>query len=380
MRLPQLRSRNELPPSGAWPGPIIAKSIRYKLAWWTGSIVYGRSSRSWAEAIACSNWLESFPSAPRVGLAGISDDGLCKLASMRGLLDLELSDTTILGKGLGHLAGLPQLRRLQLLGVPLNAKGKEQLAVLNNLEELVVWDDGLFGGVPLPLDRRTADTFEDDLLARLGGLKKLRTLRFCTCSRRLTAAGMGHLAEIRALRVLAIGICANRGKDLGANFDDELAPLESLDNLEDLTLYGHGFTDRAMEHVARLRSLMRLELCETGITHVGLARVADLRSLRALSLRCFDMSAHVFPDETGEGLESLGDLTVLKLLKGLDRLEELTVDGDQVSEAAVPYLREMRSLVKLRFRGVKTWPMSDGLRERLRSELPSLRVEEVETY
>ena len=131
---------------------------------------------------------------------------------------------------------------------------------MTNLEELVVWDDGRyerFWDNALP-DRETADTVDDDLLARLGSLKKLKTLRFCSCSPRLTLAGMAHLADVRSLRVLAIGLGANHVPQNAEDLAEGLAELLSLDHLTDLTLYGGGTTNRAMEHVARFRSLARL--------------------------------------------------------------------------------------------------------------------------
>ncbi len=190
---------------------------------------------------------------------GIDDEQLRQLASMRGLRHLELSETNVLGEGLKHLARLPELRCLRLVVAPLNASGKKHLFAMTNLEELVVWDDGRyerFWDNALP-DRETADTVDDDLLARLGSLKKLKTLRFCSCSPRLTLAGMAHLADVRSLRVLAIGLGANHAPQNAEDLAEGLAELLSLDHLTDLTLYGGGTTNRAMEHVARFRSLAR---------------------------------------------------------------------------------------------------------------------------
>ena len=68
-------------------------------------------------------------------------------------------------------------------------------------------------------------------------------------------------------------------------------------------------------------------------------------------------------------------LAVLNALKGLDNLEDLTVDGCLITEAAVPYLREMKKLKKLRVKGLANWPMSDALRKQLKNELPNVAVE-----
>ncbi len=364
---------NELPKSGVWPGPLIAKAIPLFGAYMGP---YGRDSQPWALALPGSDCLRSFPSARRVGLIAISDDQLSQLVCMHGLRDLELCDTTILGDGLGNLARMPELRRLQLFDAPLSAKGKDQLAGLSNLEELVVWDDGLYERLPdFQLNRDTADTFDDELLARLGALKNLKTLRFCTCSPRLTVTGMAHLADIPSLKTVAIGVRPDHGDDY-PNVEDGLARLESLENLQDLTLYGPGFGDRAMEHVARLPSLLRLELCQTRVSKVGLARLADLRALRVLSLRGAHMGEHVWREV--DGYYRVTYVTVLKALKSLDNLEELTVDGDEITEAAVPYLQQMKKLAKLRVNGLATWPMSDGLREQLKNALPNAVIETFE--
>ena len=159
---------NERPHTGLWPGPLIAGTLRFLFSR-ACSGVDGRDTQTWLAVRASSDCLGSFPSARRVGVVGINDDELLPLACMRGLRDLELCDTTIIGGGLEHLAGMRELRRLQLLNVPLDTKGKQQLAKLKTLEELVVWDDGWFPRFPdSVVDRNAADTFDDDLLARLG--------------------------------------------------------------------------------------------------------------------------------------------------------------------------------------------------------------------
>ena len=184
---------------------------------------------------------------------------------------------------------------------------------------------------------------------------------------------MARLADIRSLRVLAIGISRRWGAFSVPNLDDGLARLDSLDNLEDLTLYGWAFADGAIEHLTRLRSLRRLELYETEVTHIGLARLRELRSLKVLSVR-----GRCRAKPLGSGYYTPGPYpSILSALVDLDNVEQLTVNASEVCEEAAPFLRQMKSLAKLRVMGLDYWRGSKAAFEELETALPNTAIETV---
>jgi hypothetical protein len=158
----QSNPQANVPVVGVWPNPLIASTLprlsgSYRLH---KGVVAGDGVRNaWARIPGDCSCLRSLPWARRVGLTGTTDAELANLAPLRGLCDLELSDTGVIGQGLSHLTTLPQLRRLQLLDVPLDAAGKQHLATFQNLEELIIWEDDYYANCEKPRpERETADT------------------------------------------------------------------------------------------------------------------------------------------------------------------------------------------------------------------------------
>ena len=70
--------------------------------------------------------------------------------------------------------------------------------------------------------------------------------------------------------------------------DRDLAPLESLDRLEELAIHGAPITDSGLKHISNLTELRILSLWETrGVSDAGLVHLAELTKLQTLNLyRC----------------------------------------------------------------------------------------------
>ena len=70
--------------------------------------------------------------------------------------------------------------------------------------------------------------------------------------------------------------------------DHDLAPLESLDRLEELAISGAPITDSGLKHISNLTELRILSLWDTrGVSDAGLVHLAALTKLQTLNLyRC----------------------------------------------------------------------------------------------
>jgi hypothetical protein len=65
-----------------------------------------------------------------------TDADLKRLAGLKDLRELQLNDTHVTDAGLKHLAGLPHLRLLYLAGTPVTDAGLQELLPLQELQEL----------------------------------------------------------------------------------------------------------------------------------------------------------------------------------------------------------------------------------------------------
>jgi internalin A len=129
--------------------------------------------------------------------------------------------------------------------------------------------------------------------------------------------------------------------------DRDLAPLESLDRLEELAISGAPITDSGLKHIAKLTELRILSLWDTrGVTDAGLVHLGALTKLQALNLyRCSVTDAGLVhlrrmtdletlmlrkTKVTGPGLSHLGGMSKLKRLftptncAGLSHIGRLT--------------------------------------------------------
>jgi internalin A len=113
--------------------------------------------------------------------------------------------------------------------------------------------------------------------------------------------------------------------------DDDLAPLASLDRLEEFHISGAPITDAGLKHLANLKELRILSLWETpGITDAGLAYLSALTKLQHLNLyRC---------EITDAGLVHL---------RTMDNLETLDIAKTGVTGPGLSHLGRMSKLKKL---------------------------------
>jgi internalin A len=113
--------------------------------------------------------------------------------------------------------------------------------------------------------------------------------------------------------------------------DHDLAPLESLDRLDELAIHGAPITDSGLKHISNLTELRILSLWETrGVSDAGLVHLAKLTKLQTLNLyRC---------DITDAGLVHLRRMT---------DLETLDLGQSKVTGPGLAHLGRMSKLKRL---------------------------------
>jgi hypothetical protein len=137
--------------------------------------------------------------------------------------------------------------------------------------------------------------------------------------------------------------------------NDALPLLLSLKKLEDLSLEGSKFTDDNLEELVKISTLRKLRLRGTGVTAAGIKKLTDLAELEVLDLRdCSEIG--------NTGLEAIGGFAKLKsllvngenvtdegvvFLKRLTELQLLVLPRSQVTDAGIASLSELRKLKEL---------------------------------
>jgi hypothetical protein len=236
------------------------------------------------------------------------------LAQLRGLQRLRhLKIREISDVGLAEVGGLANLEFLEVDGHKVTDKGLECLAHLSKLKSLVVTGDRTL---------RLSD-------AGLAHLSELPTLAVLSIeSGRFTGFGLKHLGTMQSLKELAIGIDDLR--------DGGLAHLANLPSLEDLSIRNEtrsptSVSVAALEQIARIRTLKRLQLTLFDVRGPGLVTLGALPALESLRLTNADL--------TYEDLRHLGTFPSLKEFCWSSFPEE--------TDPRRPTLRHLRGLTSL---------------------------------
>jgi hypothetical protein len=184
--------------------------------------------------------------------------------------------------------------------------------------------------------------------------------------------------------------------------DEGLRSAQDLPRLEVLILSNSNITDESAYTIAQMKQLRALFLDGTEITEQGMERIVRLPQLSVLS------TPGTLTDLGLRSLEQLENLQVLYLherqvtdtgmevIARLVRLQELSLQGTRITDHGLPALRTLSQLEVLRLDGTqvsdraiecfKQWPLLRllGIRdtligpagqERLRTELPGVRLE-----
>ena len=223
----------------------------------------------------------------------ITDDGLAHLSGLTQLVDLDLTLTPVSDAGLAHLAGLTRLRSLGLASTKCTGSGFTHLKALKNLENVN------FHFTPL----------NDDGLRAICAVGVSGRLWFAHTH--FTDAGAASLAALSKLKICGIG-----SKETTSS-GEAVAALTGLTQLEDLSLLDNQATLEGIAHAAKIPSLRRLD-----ITYAPKADDASLKKIAALP-KLADLSVGGSNLITAEGVLALAGAPALKKLT-LGRMKNVT--------------------------------------------------------
>jgi Leucine Rich repeat len=167
------------------------------------------------------------------GDSRLGDEGLAHLAGMAELRGIELSRTRVTDTGLAQLAKMPKLRFVELSGLKITDAGLAHLSRLTDLESLTLAET-LIG---------------DDGLAHLAGLPRLRSLGLR--GTHVSDAGLAHLRAQPALG--SLDLTGTHVSDAG------LAHLKALPALESVTLAKTNVTDDGVADLQRAVPALRIQ-------------------------------------------------------------------------------------------------------------------------
>ncbi|MGN6104206.1 MAG: hypothetical protein ACTHU0_03810, partial [Kofleriaceae bacterium] len=202
-----------------------------------------------------------------LGADALDDHCVEPLARHRSLASLELPGAQITARGAAAIASIPQLRRLRLSSSSVGDAGVRELAALA----------GRAPGHGLrSLGLGHCETLTAAACEAIGRMTELSFLDLSANA--IDGTGLPHLAALSRLTTLDLGFL-----ELG---DRDLPAIAELTELTSLSLaFSRGITDEAIEVLARLPRLRRLDLAATAITPTGIERLAELPHLHTLGLQ-----------------------------------------------------------------------------------------------
>jgi Leucine Rich repeat len=318
-----------------------------------------------AEIKAIGGKLICTPSGPQWLYLATGDSG-AEIFDIPATIDLYNGNNPLKGKGgrnelvtdawLQKLSGISTLRRIDLANCAIQGEGLKHIAGLRDLRELNL----------------TLTPVNDNALQHLSRLTELRFLGLA--STQCTGTGFVHLKELRLLANVNFHFTPLNDAGLQAisqlpisdrlwfahtHFTDEGA--KSLAALTKLKRCGIGSAEKASsgEAVAALVKLPLedLALLDNQATPTGLAHAAKIVTLRRLD-------ASYAPTVGDDSLKALADMS---------QLEELIIGGAQLSDDGIQVLATAKILKKLSLSGMKTVTAA-GV-DRLRQARPELVIE-----
>ncbi len=281
-------------------------------------------------------WLgdELFQSVVAVELPYLETPAILAAVARFDHLDrLRLASVSTGGLGPGSLAGLRQLRVLELEGGGLQDEALAEVATLRSLHTLQIdstsaSDAGFAHLVVLPAVRdlkiRHNGHLSDAGLGRtLAGMPALRNLEVTLEMGPVaaTAAAIGHHLSLETLTIGRIATMTAA----------DCEPIGRLTRLRVLRMPQCPVTDAGLAHLRQLKGLIQLDLTGSRVTGAGLVDLGKLTTLEELDLT----SAPLGPE---------ADLTPLT---HLPHLQTLSLESTGVSDAAVKGLVRTARLSQL---------------------------------
>ncbi len=345
--------------------------------------------------------LRRLPRLEQLQLVGphITDAGIAHLADLTNLQELSI-DAPITDAALPALAGLSQLRVLDLYGTRVTGRGLSQLAGLQQLEFL-------------NLDRTRAD---DAGMAAIAQLPSLRTLLLR--GSRITDEGLAHLGHQTTVERLYLDGAPVTEEGLGrlaGAVDPHLMTFVGAVQLRELSLRGapylRGEYLQGLANIYGLPYFRKLDIANTPLTR-DLAKVQQLaraeqivehwRSVQGIGsvgpIVRFDENLNLFglyfippalsasvnvlnelfdyPPETLQELSLRGallrDIDLARLAR-LKNLRRLSLYRARITDEGLQHLKALSNLRELYLAEDDTLVTADG-ENALRADLPDLQI------
>ena len=282
----------------------------------------------------------------------ITDQGLKNLSGLVQMTELNLNGTKTSDSGLAPLSGLTNLRRLDLVGTNITDGGIESLLRMSQLEKLTLYRTRISnaGLAQLAALKNLKDLDVRYTRVTAGGVKDLQaklpgvTVLFQDSSSRTAkravemsaVAGKGEAAIGKWLSAIGATVQMRGGHAVAVVLtstsinDRELALLQELPHLEELSLRDTEVSALGLAHLSKLRALKKLDLSSTSLSDSALAHLKPLTALQSLDL------GHTLID--GSGLAALAAMTELR---------DLDLASTPVTDAGMAHLRALTALETL---------------------------------
>jgi uncharacterized protein (TIGR02996 family) len=226
-----------------------------------------------------------------LGQSGIEDVQMEFLAYVPELEGVYISESDVTTKGIAHLAGLKELKSLNLFQTKVDSIAA--LAGLTKLETLGIFPE---------FDVKMGD-------AGLEGLQKFTNLKSLYLNdEAISDATVKRLAPLTKLKSLELSHAKLKS-------EDSLAALSGMADLRTLDLHGGDISNNALQHIAGLRKLESLNLSVSKGTGAGFKHLSGLDSLKYLFL-------------SGDGVTDVA----MEQLGSLKQLETIMAQGSAVSD------------------------------------------------
>jgi hypothetical protein len=238
-----------------------------------------------------------------------------------------------------HLAKLQSLRSLSLWGGELDDDDYRLLGRMTQVEKLFIRQD-----VEIRPQHAAA-------LSTASGLTELNLGNAKISPEALRE--LSKLPNLKALKIDCFYHDPNAGGGIQTKYqlrDDAAEALATFPKLSSLMLFATRITDNGMAALCRLSQLETLVVSSPNITSASFEHVVQLKRLQHLGTWQWKIAAAHFeklsqlPKLNSLGLvTNLTDRSVPHLVK-LDKIERLTLDGEEITDASLTYLCRLNRL------------------------------------
>lgn len=242
----------------------------------------------------------------------VSDTGIRSLSNLNNLKVLEIRGNKITDEGVGEITKHNGLVSLYLAGPLITNDGLAKLNSLKSLKKLSLYTENT----------------DISAISRLNQLSDLRQLYIVQIRR-----GISNLdvSALKNLEILSIGLHV---RDKTYFKDADLACLEKLGRLQQISLGPRQFSDSGMKYLTGLKNMQRLNIGGPKLTDEGLQYLKNMTKLSSLAISDGDI--------TSKGLKFLEPL---KNISYLNINSAYTFDPNSLMELRkkLPNLRTLQT-------------------------------------